>query len=196
MQHKCVEMSITLTAALAAALFALLSKTVLPGKLLVAVLGVYSLIQSLILANYIYHTFMVNLITKHIDGLTRHIGEPICKSIADSPCTPTDSSEQFATTVTNRLQPLIIYCSILFSWFFFAISLLWYCWRLSVCLSCSALLVVVLLACVDLCLYKLHTRTDQLSRCWCWMMVNCSEKDVGIWKVWSRFWADRRKKRV
>ena len=187
MQPKCVEMSITITAALAAASFAIISRTATPIIPFVVVLGAYSVIQSLILANYIYHTFMLSLISSGLWGLSRHIHEPIANTIADALDPTPDSSQQFDATLTNCFQPLIVYGSIVLGCVGFAVFVICLLWDVSVCLSRLAVLAITLLAWYVLRgLYKLHKNTEQLAKCWCWILVNVNEKDRGIWKAWRR----------
>lgn len=72
LQNKCIEISITITSGLAAAVagaaIAVVAKSTGPAAFpdfmtmrlpLVLVLGLYGLLQSLLLTNYIYHTFIL-----------------------------------------------------------------------------------------------------------------------------------------
>jgi hypothetical protein len=66
MQHKCVEMSLQITTGLAVGVFALMvAKPADPSAFnsptkhcLVIVVNLYTILQLLILANYLYHTFL------------------------------------------------------------------------------------------------------------------------------------------
>jgi hypothetical protein len=69
LQNKCVELSIHITSALAAAIVALVAARSNIGSILEPVtllIAFYGLVQSLILANYIYHTYFVLRIHTYI----------------------------------------------------------------------------------------------------------------------------------
>src|ERR1035438_1090180 len=124
MQHKCVEMSLHITTGLAAGAFAMmfseLSKasgisafdSALAKGWLVVAIDLYAILQLLILANYLYNTYMILV----LDTLSKPLNQANINAIDNSLLQripfPTSSQEK-DVYILKRLQPLIIYFSAL-----------------------------------------------------------------------------------
>ena len=126
MQHKCVEMSLQITTGLAVGVFAVMyhelpnsSKTAMFSSphakvCLVIVIELYTILQLLILANYLYHSFLANILTIYLAELdSRHV-KAIHKSLLHKLHTTPKRQEarrKICAYILNRFQPLIIYFS-------------------------------------------------------------------------------------
>jgi hypothetical protein len=118
MQHKCVEMSLQITTGLAAAVVALmlsksadLSTVNPPTKVcLVIVVDLYTFLQLLLLANYLFHTFIVTISWLGPHELSRRLDEAIGHKLLQKQKCPTPF-EKTSAAILNCFQPLIIYFS-------------------------------------------------------------------------------------
>ena len=126
LQHKCVEISLQITTGLAVGAFAVmfreLSNSAHPSTFistfslpvsklcLVIVIELYTILQLLILANYLYHTFMTIISGLPAQAISQTHINAIRKSLLNTLPSPNPRQKRDAS-ILLRFQPLIIYFS-------------------------------------------------------------------------------------
>jgi hypothetical protein len=188
MQHKCVEMSLTITTALAAGVFAMMFHerpqnaapvfNVDPSVFLVIVVDLYALLQLLILANYLFHTFLctINWLAPH--EYSQEHDEAIDASLTQKLQPRPSASEKARAAILRCFQPLIIYCSTfigLAAGLGLAICLLWPVWSWP---CWFFVLISIALLSVLYTMIGFHTDIERLAHCWFW--VGVEEKDKSL----------------
>ena len=184
MQHKCVEMSLQITTGLAVGVFAVMfhelsnsanpagfksAFSFAPAKIcLVIIVDLYTILQLLILANYLYHSFMANIIELYLAQLNLGRAKAIHTSLLHNLETPIPSQRKCANNL-YRFQPLIIY----FSAFIGILACLGFALWLFVPpigFLLPSLLVIIPLSLFFVLyrMYRIHTMLAPLARTWTW----------------------------
>jgi len=196
MQHKCGEMSIQVTAALgtaiAALIIAMLSKsdpstgagqsTLLTFNSVVrfisALFCLYAVVQSLIIANYIYQTLQVLLLELGYaplhDKIVQSSQPSIIKQI-DRELSPSRQPGAWLRRghwVATHSQPLIIYSSAFLGWVAFFLSIL--IWPSAI--SPWFLLLIIPASFSFGAFYLLHANMKKLAACDCWVALHEGDK--------------------
>lgn len=137
LQNKCVALSIQITSALAAALAGtLLAKGIgtpaIPNQRLIFLLlfFFYGLVQSLIVTNYIYHTyFLLRLCAFIRDKMRERVKDVpgLLPGQLEGVSLPQDVAafKTFAGRLIFRFQPLVVYASAAVGWVTVSVLLLW-----------------------------------------------------------------------
>jgi hypothetical protein len=194
MQHKCVELSLQITTGLVAGVFALMvTKSSDPSALnsatrvcFVIVVNLYTMLQLLILANYLFHTFLMMI---HWLG-PREFSQKYDKAIDAilvQKITPPSPSEKARAAFLSCFQPLIIY----FSGFIGSATCLglalWLLWPLYSVLDRFLVITPIFFLGGLYILGRFHTNIDRLAKCWAWVYIKEEDKSLlHLLRNWRR----------
>ena len=185
MQHKCVEMSLQITTGLAAGVFALMfTKSADPSAFnhatkvcFVIVVDLYTILQLLILANYLFHTFLGIINWRGPHELSQELSKAFSEKLLQEQKPPTQSQKARAA-ILNVFQPLIIYSSTLIGFLACFVLALWLFWPIRSCLDWFFVIIPIFFLLALFILGGFHIKIEKLANCWSWVIMKREDKSL------------------